>query len=92
MLNQYAVDYSHVPSQPASTPTSSVILAECSAVLWECQAANDKQPEHLGYAWYVGKRFCKSTDASSSAPHPQDLNPWSSTDIRTESLIHDGEE
>ena len=32
--------------------------------------------KHLGHAWYIGKRFCKSPTASSSAPYPQESNPW----------------
>ena len=45
---------SHVPSQPALLPLVRD-PGECWAVHWECRAA-----KHLGHAWYIGKRFCKS--------------------------------
>ena len=34
--------------------------------------------KYLGHTWYIGKRFSKNSTASSSAPYPQELNPWSS--------------
>ena len=34
-------------------------------------------PSIWGHAWYIGKRWA-NPDAASSAPYPQELNPWSS--------------
>ena len=34
---------------------------------------------HLGYTCYIGKRFFANPHASSSAPYPQELNPWETT-------------
>ena len=31
--------------------------------------------KYWGHTWYIGKRFCKS-NGSSSAPYPQESNPW----------------
>ena len=40
--------------------------------------------KHLGHTWKIGKRFA-NPDVSSSAPSPQELNPWSSS---TEEPLH----
>ena len=66
MLNQYAVDY---PTLPVNLRYSHLfeILAECYAVLWECQAATTHSMS--------GNVFVNPT-ASSSAPYPQGFNPW----------------
>ena len=34
---------------------------------------------HLAYNWYFGKRFFANPRVSSSAPCPQELNPWGTT-------------
>ena len=34
--------------------------------------------KYLGHTWYIGKRFFANPTASSSAPCPQESNPWSS--------------
>ena len=39
---------------------------------------------HLGYTWYIGKRFC-NPHASSTAPYPQELNQWRDIDRRAAS-------
>ena len=45
---------SHVPSQPAFFP----LLREPGGLLIRDY---NLQAKHMGYAWYIGKRFCKST-------------------------------
>ena len=32
--------------------------------------------KYLGHTWYIGKRFLANPTASSSAPCPQESNPW----------------
>ena len=41
--------------------------------------------------WYIGKRFAGPI-VSSTAPFPQELNPWRVRHIRTDSIINGGEE
>ena len=53
---------SHVPSQPVFFPP----LRDPGGMLSRSvrmPSRNDKPPDirHLGHAWYIGKRFCKST-------------------------------
>ena len=66
--------HSHVSSQPVS-PSSNA---------WRkpypfCGNAEPQRgvAKHLGHAWYIEKRFAGPV-ASSSAPYPQELIPWSS--------------
>ena len=51
---------SHVPSQPALLPPyrdPGGMLSRSLGML----SRNDKPPDIWRYAWYIGKRFCKST-------------------------------
>ena len=76
MLNQYAVD---IPTLPVNLCFSHIIqfLAECQAVLWECRAAMMGR-QVFGTRMVFGETFFANPTASSSAPYPQELNPWSS--------------
>ena len=76
MLNQYAVDY---PTLPINLCFSHLIqiLLECKAVLWECRAA-EKGRQVFGRHMEDRETFFANPVASSSAPYPQELNPWSS--------------
>ena len=82
MQNQYSVD---IPTLPVKLCHSHLIqfLEECKPF---CRTAEPQRwaAKHLGHAWYIGKRFANPA-ASSSAPCPQELNPWSS---RTEEPLH----
>ena len=69
--------HSHVTSQPVSFPPHPVPGGMLSRTLGNAEPQR-WAAKHLGHAWYIGKRFCKSNVASSSAPYPQELNPWSS--------------
>ena len=71
MLNQYAVDN---PTLPVNQCFSHLIpiLVERQAVPWECRAASIWDTQG-----FSGKVFANPA-ASSSAPYPQELNPWSS--------------
>ena len=51
---------SHVPSQPALLPPFRDPGGMLSRSIG-MPSRNDKPPRHLGHAWYIGKRFCKST-------------------------------
>ena len=51
---------SHVPSQPALLPRYRDPGGMLSHLGWTL-SRNDKPPDILGYARYIGKRFCKST-------------------------------
>ena len=62
---------SHVTSQPVSFPPHPIprgMLSRCFGMPSRREAA-----KHLGHAWKI-----VNPDASSSAPYPQELNPWSS--------------
>ena len=75
MLNQYAVDN---PTSPVNQRFSHLfkILAECSAVLWECRAATMGQA--FGDTHGISGNVFANPTASSSAPYPpgQAFNPW----------------
>ena len=74
MLNQHAVDY-HVPSQPVFFPTFSRSWRNAKPF---CGNAKPQQwvAKYLGHG-ISGNVFVNPT-ASSSAPYPQESNPWSS--------------
>ena len=76
MLNQYAVDN---PTLPVNQCLSHLIQfpVECKAVLWECRAAQMGRQAFGTHMVYREKFFANSA-ACSSAPYPQELNPWSS--------------
>ena len=75
MLNQYAVD---IHTLPVNLCLSHLIqfLVECSAVLLECRAAETGR-QAFGTHGTSGKVFA-DPHASSTAPYPQELNPWNS--------------
>ena len=76
MLNQFAVE---IPTLPVDQCLSHFIqiLKECNAVLLECRAA-EKGRQALGTHGISGNVFV-NPGASSSAPHPQELNQWNSS-------------
>ena len=75
MLKQFAVE---IPTLPVDQCHSHLIqhLKECFAVLVERRAA-EKGRQALGTHMVYRETFFANTDASSSAPYPQELNPWS---------------
>ena len=76
MLNQCAVD---IPTLPVDLCHSHLIqfLVECEAVLQECRAAKMGR-QAPGTHMENRESFIANPPASSSAPYPQELNPWSS--------------
>ena len=65
---------SHVTSQPACFSTFS--RSWRNAKPFSRNAEPQRQAaKYLGHAWYFGKRFANPT-AFSSAPYPQESNPW----------------
>ena len=76
MLNQYAVD---IPTLPVNLCSSHLIqfLVECQAVLFVMPSRKDGPPSIWDTHGISGNVFANPT-ASSSAPYPQELNPWSS--------------
>ena len=67
---------SHVTSQPVSFPPHPIPGGMLSRSFRNAEPQR-RAAKHLGHAWYIGKRFANPV-ASSSAPYPQELNPWSS--------------
>ena len=76
MLNQDAVDYSHVTSRPALLPPHPVPGGMRSRSLG-MPSRNDGPPDIWDTYGFSGNVFANPT-ASSSAPYPQGSNPWSS--------------
>ena len=77
ILNQYAMDIHTLSvNQCLSHPIQ--FLVECSTVLWECRVAEKGPPNIWDTHVFSGNVFV-NPDASSSAPHPQELNPWRSS-------------
>ena len=52
---------SHVTSQPMSIPKTSRYLEGLLRHSLRIAAPQRRAAMHLGYTWYIGKRFCKST-------------------------------
>ena len=69
MLNQYAVDIPTLPVNPC--------LSHLIQFLVECRAAKMGRQAFGAHMVYRGTFFANPA-ASSSAPYPQELNPWSS--------------
>ena len=76
MLNQYAAD---IPTLPVNLCLSHLIqfLKECCDILSYRRAAEKGLPSIWDTHGISGNVFANPT-ASSSAPYPQELNPWSS--------------
>ena len=76
MLNQYAVG---VPSLPVNLCLSHLMqfLVECKAVQKECRA-KEKGRQAFGTRMVYRETFFADPVASSTAPYPQEFNPWSS--------------
>ena len=74
MLNQYAVDFPTLSTSVFQTSSGSWWNAKPFS--WNAEP-QQWAAKYLGHAWKIGKRFADPA-ASSSAPHPQELNPWSS--------------
>ena len=68
---------SHIASRPVSFPPHPIPEGMLSRSIGNTEPQR-RAAKHLGHTWYIGKRFCKSS-CSSSAPHPQELNQWSSS-------------
>ena len=76
MLNQYAVD---IPTLPANQTSGGMLSRSL-----EMPSRNNGPPSIWDTHGISGHVFA-NRDASSSAPYPQELNPWSS---RTEEPLH----
>ena len=74
MLNQYAVDNPMLPVNQCFSHFIQ-ILAECQAVLWECRAATMGR-QVFGTRMVYRETFFANPTSSSSAPYPQESNPW----------------
>ena len=69
---------SHVTSRPMSFPNTSDTWRDVEA-FFRIAAPQGRAAKHLGHTRYIGKRFFADPLASSSAPYPQELNPWGTT-------------
>ena len=58
---------SHVTSQPMSFPPHPIPERDVEAFI-RIAAPQRREAMHLGYTWYIGKRFFANPHASSSAP------------------------
>ena len=77
MLNQFAVEVlSHVTSRPVSFPPHPIpggMLSRSIGVL-----SRREGPPSIGDTHGTSGKVFANPDASSSAPYPKELNPWSS--------------
>ena len=78
MLNQFAVE---IPTLPVDMCLSHLIqfLTECQAVLQECRAATIGR-RAFGTHMVYRETFFVDPLASSSAPYPQELHQWNSSE------------
>ena len=68
---------SHVTSQPSVFPTSSTSWRNAKPFYRNAEPQR-RAAKHSGHAWKIWKRFFANPTSCSSAPNPQELNPWSS--------------
>ena len=66
---------SHITSRPVSFPPHPIPEGTVSRSFGVPSRNNG--PPSFWYTWFIGKHFVNPT-ASSSAPYPQELDPWSS--------------
>ena len=80
---------SHVTSQPMSFPAHPIPEGDVEA-FFRIAAPQRRAAMHMGYTWYIRKRFCKSTcifiSSFSSRIKPMGYNHW-----RAAPFIHSGE-
>ena len=60
MLNQFAVEIPDVTSQPLSFPPHPIPGGMLRPFSWNAEPQR-RAAKHLGHAWTIGKRFCKSS-------------------------------
>ena len=77
---------SHVTSQPAFFPPFQNPGGNAKAFSGNGEPLK-RAAKHLGYAWCIGKRFCKSNGVFFSTL-PQELNQWSSNNISEHTSPH----
>ena len=71
MPSQYAVDH---PTFPVNQRYFHLIVIQWDAKpSWEIAEPQQSAARYLEFAWYIGKRFCKSTSWSL---YPGEFNPW----------------
>ena len=83
MLNQFAVELPTLPGQPVSFPPHPVPGGMLSRSFG--MPSRREGPPSIWDTHGKSGKFFANPDASSSAAHPQELNPWSS---RTEEPLH----
>ena len=90
MLNQYAVGN---PTLPVNQRFSHLfkILAGIAKPFYRNAEPQRRTAKHLGHAWYIGKRFCRSSCVLYSTL-PAGIESVEFRNIRTDSLINGGEE
>ena len=69
--------HSHVTSQPVSFPPHPIPGGLLRPFYMNAEPQR-WAAKHLGHTRFIGKTFLHIPTASSSAPYPQELNPWSS--------------
>ena len=80
---------SHVTSQPVSFPPHPIPGGMLSRPIG--MPSRREGPPSIWDTHVISGNVFADPVASSTAPYPQELNPWSSH-IRTDSLIHSGKE
>ena len=90
MLNQYAGGQSHVASRPVFFPPHPVPGGMLSRSLGMPSRKNG--PPSIWDTHGFSGNFLASPVASSTAPYPQELNPWTFSHVGINSLINGGEE
>ena len=78
MLESVRSGNSHVTTSTSVIPTSSNSWRDV-ATFFRIAEPQRRVAKHLGHTWYIGKRFADPF-ASSSAPYPQELHQWNSSE------------
>ena len=82
--------HSHVTSQPVSFPPHPIPWINAKPFYRNAEPQR-RAAKHLGHAWYIGERFCKSSRVLYSTLSAG-IESMEFTNIRTDSLINSGEE
>ena len=82
--------HSHVTNRPVSFPTSSISWRNAKPFFWNAEPQR-RAAKHLGHAWNIGKRFCRSSCVFFSTLSAG-IESMEFSNIRTNSLITCGEE
>ena len=80
-LNQFAVEIPTLPVDQCHSHAHPIPEGIVEAFI-RIAAPQRRVAMHLGYTWYIWKRFCRSHMHLHQLLCPQELNPWGDNQVR----------